>query len=85
MYFYFYLSNDLAKQMEFFFSDLCKIQVSEEAKDRFDENGEIIKGSAGFRSGILSRCQSTFESKRENEVATRKIAIEEEPDVCLLP
>uniref|UniRef100_A0A0N5ABE5 MIF4G domain-containing protein n=1 Tax=Syphacia muris TaxID=451379 RepID=A0A0N5ABE5_9BILA len=57
------------------YSDLCKKQVLEEMKD-----SKISE----FRSGILTRCQQTFEkNKCQSEIDKKKKEAEEEQDVNL--
>ncbi|VDM45190.1 unnamed protein product [Toxocara canis] len=54
------------------YSDLCKKQVVEESQE---------SGKSEFRSGILTRCQQTFETKRQDEINKKRAEAEAEPDV----
>lgn len=56
----------------FIFSDLCKKQVVDELQE-----SKISE----FRSGILTRCQQTFENKCQSEIDKKKKEAEEEQDV----
>ncbi|KHN78813.1 Eukaryotic translation initiation factor 4 gamma 3, partial [Toxocara canis] len=53
------------------YSDLCKKQVVEESQE---------SGKSEFRSGILTRCQQTFETKRQDEINKKRAEAEAEPD-----
>nr|ACX37244.1 eIF4G [Ascaris suum] len=53
------------------YSDLCKKQVVEESQE---------SGKSEFRSGILTRCQQTFETKRQEEINKKRAEAEAETD-----
>uniref|UniRef100_A0A915AMQ1 MIF4G domain-containing protein n=1 Tax=Parascaris univalens TaxID=6257 RepID=A0A915AMQ1_PARUN len=53
------------------YSDLCKKQVVEESQE---------SGKSEFRSGILTRCQQTFETKRQEEINKKRAEAEAEAD-----